>query len=333
MRPLNRIVLVAAAFAAAAFMASPASAQATRTWISGVGDDANPCSRTAPCKTFPGAITKTAAGGEIDCLDPGGFGGVTITKSITIDCASGPGGMVGSILVAGTNGITVFAQSTDLVKIRNLSINGIQKSGSGGLNGIKFNTGAGLIVEHVGIYGFGASSGASGGTYAAVDFEPTVAAKLNMLDVDCQFGNGDGVMIKPTSTGSATATLDRVSCMQNLGSGLRVDNVNLSSGNGTNVTVFDSNMSGNAGGIIDSAVNVVSNVEVTDSVLSQNTGAGLAASGAKATIVIGGSTVTGNPIGLAAGSSATIKTFQDNYFYNGADGTVNGTPSGTVSKL
>src|SRR2546422_2828997 len=70
----------------------PAQAQATRTWVSGVGDDVNPCSRTAPCKTFAGAISKTAAGGEIDCLDPGGFGAVTITKSLTIDCNGVTGG-------------------------------------------------------------------------------------------------------------------------------------------------------------------------------------------------------------------------------------------------
>src|SRR6266513_6517543 len=81
----------------------PAQAQATRTWVSGVGDDANPCSRTAPCKTFAGAISKTAAGGEISVLDPGGFGAVTITKSITIDGT----GMLGSILAAGTTGINV----------------------------------------------------------------------------------------------------------------------------------------------------------------------------------------------------------------------------------
>src|SRR3984885_8105629 len=85
---------------------APAQAQASRTWISGVGDDANPCSRTAPCKTFAGAISKTLGGGEIDVLDPGGFGAVTITKSITLD---GGGGQVASILVAGTNGINVAA--------------------------------------------------------------------------------------------------------------------------------------------------------------------------------------------------------------------------------
>src|ERR1700732_2979219 len=86
---------------------SVASAQATRTWVSGVGDDANPCSRTAPCKTFPGAISKTAAGGEIDCLDPGGFGTVNITKSITMECDIGPG----SILASSTFGIQVNANS------------------------------------------------------------------------------------------------------------------------------------------------------------------------------------------------------------------------------
>src|SRR3954470_15467436 len=93
---------------------------ATRTWVSGVGDDANPCSRTAPCKTFAGAISKTAAGGEIDVIDPGGFGTVTITKSITID---GQGTMA-SILASATNGINVNAGAGDTVILRNLSING-----------------------------------------------------------------------------------------------------------------------------------------------------------------------------------------------------------------
>src|ERR1700753_3375248 len=91
-----------------------ASAQASRTWVSGVGDDANPCSRTAPCKTFAGAIAKTAAAGEIDVLDPGGFGAVTITKSITIDGAGNTAG----VLVSGTNGIVISAQSTDVATLR-----------------------------------------------------------------------------------------------------------------------------------------------------------------------------------------------------------------------
>src|ERR1700681_4525125 len=83
--------------------ASLSQAQATRTWVSGVGDDVNPCSRTAPCKTFAGAISKTSMGGEIDALDPGGFGTVTISKSITIDGT----GTLGSILAAGATGINI----------------------------------------------------------------------------------------------------------------------------------------------------------------------------------------------------------------------------------
>src|SRR5713101_9593050 len=115
------------------FVCPSLMAQASRTWVSGVGDDANPCSRTAPCKTWAGAISKSAAGGEIDALDPGGFGAVTITKSITLD---GGGGQVASTLVSGTNGIVVQANaSTDVVIIRNIRINGI----SSGINGIQFN--------------------------------------------------------------------------------------------------------------------------------------------------------------------------------------------------
>jgi hypothetical protein len=125
--------------------AAPARAQATRTWVSGVGDDANPCSRTAPCKTFAGAISKTAAGGEIDCLDPGGFGAVTITKSITIDCT----GTFGSILNAGgVNGVNVNAANIRVV-LRGLSING---AGTG-LNGINFINGSQLSVERCIIFG------------------------------------------------------------------------------------------------------------------------------------------------------------------------------------
>src|SRR5215831_18718863 len=107
-----------------ALLAVPANAQATRTWVSGVGDDVNPCSRTAPCKTFAGAISKTASGGEINCLDPAGYGSVTITKPITIDCHE----IFGSILHSGVNGIVVsfdnFAATGGAVRIRNLNFNG-----------------------------------------------------------------------------------------------------------------------------------------------------------------------------------------------------------------
>src|SRR6476620_2972667 len=121
--------------------------QASRTWVSGVGDDANPCSRTAPCKTFAGAISKTAAGGEIDALDPAGYGAVTITKAITID---GGGGQVASVLVSGTNGIVVQAGPSDVVILRNLRINGIGT----GINGIRWLAGKNLTVENCDIFGF-----------------------------------------------------------------------------------------------------------------------------------------------------------------------------------
>jgi hypothetical protein len=128
-----------------------ARAQATRTWVSGVGDDANPCSRTAPCKTFAGAISKTAAGGEISVLDPGGFGAITITKSITIDGT----GMLASILAAGgTTGINInitgTADAAKSVRLRGLTING---AGSG-INGITVIAANNVSIEDIVIDGF-----------------------------------------------------------------------------------------------------------------------------------------------------------------------------------
>src|SRR5262249_53134171 len=134
MRIINLVKVVAIVLLGTGLL----SAQASRTWVSGVGDDVNPCSRTAPCKTWAGAISKTAPGGEIDALDPAGFGAVTITKAITLD---GGGGQVASVLVAGTNGIVVQAGASDVVIIRNIRINGIAGSGNGGINGIRFLSG------------------------------------------------------------------------------------------------------------------------------------------------------------------------------------------------
>jgi hypothetical protein len=133
------LLLVSLGLIASCLSLSPASAQASRTWVSGVGDDANPCTRTAPCKTFAGAISKTAPSGEIDCLDPGGFGALTITKAITIDCT----GTFGSVLVAGTNGINVSAGANDRVVIRGVKFDGF----GSGIAGIQFNSGAQLSID------------------------------------------------------------------------------------------------------------------------------------------------------------------------------------------
>src|SRR5262249_52435886 len=151
------VFAIAVAALAPLFCGSPAQAQATRTWVSGVGDDVNPCSRTAPCKTFPGAISKTVAGGIINCLDPGGFGAVTITKSITIDCT----GTFGGILAAGTNAINVNGAGV-VVNLRGLDLEGIGT----GLIGINVIAAAAVHVEHSRIFGFQAG-GATGINHAA----------------------------------------------------------------------------------------------------------------------------------------------------------------------
>jgi hypothetical protein len=146
-----RFVRIAAAALFLLSIATFASAQASRTWVSGVGDDVNPCSRTAPCKTWAGAISKTASGGEIDALDPGGFGAVTITKPITLD-----GNGWGSIVVSGTNAINVnfTSPATGEVAIRNMSINGIGLGVSGVSVTAAGSTQGHVILENDAIFSF-----------------------------------------------------------------------------------------------------------------------------------------------------------------------------------
>jgi hypothetical protein len=119
-----------------------ASAQATRTWVSGVGDDVNPCSRTAPCKTFAGAISKTASGGEIDVLDPGGFGTVTVTKPMTFDGT----GTFASSLASATTAFTINSSvANSSVVIRGISINGAGTTL--GVKGVRVLTNAGASID------------------------------------------------------------------------------------------------------------------------------------------------------------------------------------------
>jgi hypothetical protein len=188
--------LVAIAVFTIAF-ASLAQAQATRTWVSGVGDDANPCSRTAPCKTFAGAISKTATGGEIDVLDPGGFGAVTINKAITIDGTTGSG--FGSILSASTNGVIVNGAASSRVTLRNLSINGVNQSTIPGINGIRFLAGEALIVENCEIFGFN-THGIDAGSLAGT-------SQLIVRDSKIYNIAQNGIFIQ-TSAGQATAMVD-----------------------------------------------------------------------------------------------------------------------------
>jgi len=182
-----------------------AFAQATRTWVSGVGDDANPCSRTAPGKTFAGAISKTAANGVISVLDPGGFGAVTITKSITID----GGGFEGSILGSATNGIVINAAATDVVVLRNLQIEG---AGTG-LVGVKILSAGAVYLENCRIKGF--ATGVSDTT--------TAVTGIQVVINDCfihECGTA-GVTLTPGS-GAATAAKFAHTRIEGCGVGLVV---------------------------------------------------------------------------------------------------------------
>jgi Right handed beta helix region len=185
---------------------SPAAAQATRTWVSAVGDDANPCSRTAPCKTFAGAISKTAAKGIISVLDPGGFGAVTITKAISIQTDPA----YGSVLASGVNGIVINAGPAD-----DVFLNGLIVDGAGaGLSGIEFLAGKSLTVTDCIIRGFVAAGG------AGVLVSPTAGTATVTVSHCTVTGNVDGIRVDPAGSGRANVFLDDVVLESNTGSGL-----------------------------------------------------------------------------------------------------------------
>jgi len=212
------IKLVAIAIFTLAF-ASMAQAQ-TRTWVSGVGDDLNPCSRTAPCKTFAGAISKTSANGEIDALDPGGFGTVTVTKSITIDGTWGAG--FGSILASGTSGVIVNDSATAtpgtiIVTLRRLSIDGAATTAG---SGVRFTYGKTLNVEDCQIFGFTGSGTAGRGISVELGATDKNLFVSNTSIFNCTTGIRVG-----TTVGFVVATIDNVKIEQptaTVGSGIEL---------------------------------------------------------------------------------------------------------------
>lgn len=199
---------------------SSAYAQATRTWVSGVGDDVNPCSRTAPCKTFAGAISKTTAGGEINVIDPGGFGALTITKSITIDGTP----MLAGVLTSGTNGIVINASATDVVILRGLDING---AGTG-LKGIYVVQAGKVIIEDCHIYGFSPRN---------ISIEPAsspVVVEISRTKVNAGLSNG--IVIQPGNASiKAQVTLNQAEVKGNVNYGISVTA-------GGSVTIRDSSI-------------------------------------------------------------------------------------------
>ncbi len=301
---MHKLTLLIAIVASttALLAAVPAQAQATRTWVSGVGDDVNPCSRTAPCKTFSGAISKTAAGGEINCIDPGGFGALTIVKAITIDCANTEGG----VLVAGTNGISVNAGVSDVVTLRGLDILGITA-----LSGVVFNTGAALYVEKCIIRGF--LSGSSFG----ILFQPTGSSRLFVADTTISNNGGTSaggaIKIKGSGSSPVRATISRVK-MYNNGSGLTVDGSATSNRTFVDVnnSVAASSVSAGISIITPSSGGGTTNVLLDRFTTVHNT-TGISSTGAKSAVFVVNSSVMGNDTGLTFSGGGQIVSYQNNF--------------------
>ena len=202
-------------------------AQATRTWVSGVGDDVNPCSRTAPCKTFPGAISKTAAGGEINVLAPGGFGAVTITKSISIISQS----ILAGVLVSGTNGITINTPAGSKVLLQGLDIEGLNGSASApGLNGVKVISNTKVTIQHCSIRNF---------SQFGVDCEAPANARVFITDSNIYGNTSGGFQVLGIAGAANSGILDRTTIDNNGPASVKI-------GTGASLTVSGSVLTGSA---------------------------------------------------------------------------------------
>jgi hypothetical protein len=302
-----------------------AHAQATRTWISGVGDDANPCSRTAPCKTWAGAISKTSAGGEIDCLDPGGFGALTITKSITLDCLDTSNG---SILTSASAGININAGTNDVVNLIGLEFQGLLGNGTGtagtpGTIGVNVVQAAKVSIVRCLIIGFGQQG---------VSVTPSSSLKLDLID-DFITNNGaagvagsGGVLIKPTGNPNVNVTVDETRISNNTGAGFLANGSSMSGGS-VGVSVRNSSSESNTGnGLAVSSAGQSVQMLIDASTSNANGTNGIAASGQGATVRFTRSTITNNTTGVNATSPGVAAS----YGTNSIDG--NGTP-GTFTSV
>jgi len=301
--------------------AAPASAQATRTWVSGVGDDVNPCSRTAPCKTFAGAISKTAPGGEINCLDPAGFGAVTITKSMTIDCT----GMLGGILASSTTGVIINGAGA-IVTLRALEINGGPPN-LPGVNGVRYLQGARLNIEDCTIYNFlGAAPNGNG----IIINNTSGVARLHVSNtVIRNNGNGStgaGIKVNPQSGGAAQVTLQRVNVTGNT-FGIAADGAGNTAAGGINMTIKDSVMASNDNdGLIATtpAGGAPIGVLVSNTV-SANNAFGIRSIGTNVTVRVNSSDIAGNGTGLSfSGGGALLSAGNNTVQANGTNASFSG---------
>ena len=305
---MNKFRFTIKMLAIAIFMlafASMAQAQASRTWVSGVGDDANPCSRTAPCKTWAGAISKTAPCGEIDALDPGGFGAVTITKSITLDGT----GTFASILASLTTGIIINAAATDVVTIRGISINGFC-NGIRGINVIQAKT---VNIEDCVIFRF-----ANEGIF--VNETSSSEMNLNVRESVIRDNAGEGISLT-SLTGQVKATLDHVRVSGNGSNGVRA----LA---GARVVADNCVFSHNAAnGVLADAVGggTIAHIRVWRSELSVNTqgvGAGKVGNAGTSLVELGQNQINNNnAFGVNLSTGGVVETFSNNSIRgNGTDG-------------
>jgi hypothetical protein len=280
-----------AVFGVALMSASLAEAQATRTWVSGTGSDANPCSRTAPCQTWAGAISKTADGGYIVALDPGGFGQVTITKSLTLD---GGAGLAGVLVTFGGSGIVVNSPSA-VVILRNLSIEGAGSTPNPGANGIRVIAAAQVHVEHCSIKNF-ADNG--------ILF--TAAGDLFVSDTSIKEAINQGIYVQ-----SGRTTLDRVVLNGN-GFGLLV-------GSSAAATAKHTTASGNDTGF-GTAYSAAAQLNLEDSVTTNNRYGVMALHGSSvrmSAVHVGNNSV----IGLYNDGTGILASLGNNRFAgNAADG-------------
>ncbi|MCW3838436.1 hypothetical protein ACFQ1E_20120 [Sphingomonas canadensis] len=277
-----------------------------------MGDDANPCSRTAPCKTFAGAISKTAAGGEINCLDSGGFGSVTITKSITLLCQ----GVIGGILASGTNGINVNAASTDVVVIKGLDIEGFGT----GLYGIRVISAGSVHVYDTIISDFRAST--SGGILVA----PTAAVELFVNNVRINnsgvAGTGSGIELAPGAGGSVRAVITNSVIADNVNNGIRLNTAN----GPVSAVIENTDISGNVSGLVVLSLSNAGSATLTRSSVSGNTTGVLAAGGA-GVVRLGDNTISANTTGVSAVAGASAISFGTNRL---AGNTTNGAFTSTT---
>jgi hypothetical protein len=279
-------------------------AQATRTWVSGVGDDVNPCSRTAPCKTYAGAISKTATGGIIDALDPGGYGTLTITKAITVEGT----GTLASTLNSSINGfvINIAAGPTNRhVVLRNLSVDGAGTTL--GVDGVRFVSGDSLILENVDI-----KTQSSDG----IEFLPNSLARLVVNNSRISNAAGNGILIKPAVGGTARVSIHNSTIAKN-GVGIRVED-------NSNVSIVRSSIVNNTGDGVFSAT-LTGNGDVVlieDSEISHNAGNGLRTSGGSAVLRVANSLISGNGTGVLNGGGELCSFGNNRISGNTANGVV-----------